>query len=63
MKFNDQDRQCFVTLSAAKGLSRWVQRCFPFAALRALAHALSMTIPVLTGKNHNRPLLMVGLSQ
>ncbi len=27
MKFTDQDRQCFVTLSAAKGLSRWADRC------------------------------------
>jgi hypothetical protein len=34
MIFNNQDRECFVTLSGAKGLSRWAQRCFA---------ALSMT--------------------
>jgi hypothetical protein len=45
MKFNNQDRPWFVTLSAAKGLSRWVQRCFA---------ALSMTGPILIGKNHYR---------
>jgi len=40
-----------VTLSAAKGLTRWAQRSFPFAefplerseGLRAAAHALRMT--------------------
>ena len=45
MNFNDQDRQCCVTLSAAsrspelakgKGLARWAVRCFA---------ALSMTGP------------------
>jgi len=30
----------------ASGLSRWADRCFA---------ALSMTIPVLIGKNHSRP--------
>jgi hypothetical protein len=45
MKYTDQDRQCFVTLSAAKGLARWVHRCF--AALR-------VTESVLIVKNHNR---------
>ena len=35
-----------VTLSAAKGLSRWAQRCFA---------ALSMTGPVLVVKVHYRP--------
>src|SRR6266571_4952731 len=45
MNFNDQDLQCFVTLSAAKGLSRWAERCFA---------ALSMTVPVWIVKNHNR---------
>src|SRR5713226_5033358 len=42
MNFNDQDRQCCVTLSAAKGLARWAERCFA---------ALSMTGPVLIVKN------------
>ncbi len=32
-----------VTLSAAKGLTRRGQRSFPFATLRASAHALRMT--------------------
>src|SRR5438067_6529505 len=43
MSFNDQDRQCVVTLSAAKGLWRWAERSF--AALR-------MTGPVLIVKSH-----------
>jgi hypothetical protein len=42
--FNDQDRQCVVTLSAAKGLSRWAERCFA---------SLSMTVPTLNIKIHN----------
>jgi len=54
MIFNDQDRSGDVTLSAAKGLARWAQRCFPFAALRASAHALSMTFPVLGVTFHYR---------
>src|SRR5712692_8722609 len=45
MKFNEQDRSSVVTLSAAKGLARWAQRCFA---------ALSMTFPVLVGKFHHR---------
>src|SRR5438477_13023992 len=44
MNFNNQDRHCFVTLSAAKGLSRWAQRCFA---------ALSMIVLVLIVKNLN----------
>src|SRR5713226_8086806 len=54
MSFNDQDRSGGVTLSAAKGLARWAQRCFPFAALRAAAPALSMTVPVLVVTFHHR---------
>jgi Fe-S cluster biogenesis protein NfuA len=46
MIFNKQDRECVVTLSAAKGLARQAQRCFA---------ALSMTIPVLVVKVHSRP--------
>ncbi len=45
MIFNDQDRSGGVTLSAAKGLSRWAQRCFA---------ALSMTFPVLGVTFHYR---------
>jgi MFS transporter, DHA2 family, triacylglyceride efflux pump len=45
MKFPNQDRSSFVTLSEAKGLVRWAQRCFA---------ALSMTGPGLVGKLHNR---------
>ncbi len=44
MNFHDQDRQGVVTLSAAKGLSLWAQRCFA---------ALSMTGPVLVVKIHD----------
>src|SRR5713101_993168 len=36
------------------GLSRWAERCFPFAALRASAHSLSMTGPTLNIKIHHR---------
>ena|SRR6266699_5273253 len=43
MNCNDQDRHCVVILSAAKGLSRWAERSFPFATLRASAPALRMT--------------------
>jgi len=46
MNVNDQERLGVVTLSAAKGLARWAQRCFA---------ALSMTGPVLVIKNHYRP--------
>ena len=45
MKFNEQERSSVVTLSAAKGLARWAQRCFA---------ALSMTFPVWVGKFHYR---------
>src|SRR5713226_4092285 len=45
MIFNDQDRECIVTLSAAKGLARWAERCFA---------ALSMTRPALIVKLHYR---------
>ena len=45
MNFNDQDRQCCVTLSAAKGLARWPERCFA---------ALSMTGRVLIVKTRFR---------
>src|SRR6266852_1700787 len=45
MNFNEQDRSGVVTLSAAKGLSRWAQRCFA---------ALSMTFPVVGVKVHYR---------
>ena len=45
MSFNDQDRSGGVTLSAAKGLARWAQRCFA---------ALSMIFPVLGVKFHHR---------
>src|SRR5260221_10073689 len=53
MGFNDQDRSGGVTLSAAKGLTRRAQRSFPFAALKASAHALRMTFPVLGVTFHN----------
>ncbi len=45
MSFNEQDRSGGVTLSAAKGLARWVQRCFA---------ALSMTFPVLGVTFHHQ---------
>jgi hypothetical protein len=44
MLFNNQDRECVVTLSGAKGLSRWAKSCFA---------ALSMTVPTLVVKPHN----------
>jgi hypothetical protein len=34
MDFNDQERSGAVTLSAAKGLARWAQRCFAALILR-----------------------------
>ncbi len=34
MNVNDQDREYFVTLSAAKGLSRWAERSFAALILR-----------------------------
>jgi hypothetical protein len=45
MNFNNQDRQWFVTLSEAKSLSLWADRCFA---------SLSMTVPVLVVKLHYR---------
>jgi len=47
MNVNDQDREYFVTLRCAQGLSRWAERCFA---------ALSMTVPVLVVKLHYRAL-------
>ena len=47
MNFNDQDRQCCVTLSAVsrspelakgKGLARWAERCFAALILRCAQH-------------------------
>jgi len=45
MNFDKQDREYIVTLSAAKGLLRWAERCFA---------SLSMTILVLVVKVHYR---------
>src|SRR2546425_524329 len=45
MNFHKHHRECVVTLSAAKGLSRWAERCFA---------ALSMTGPALVVKVHYR---------
>jgi hypothetical protein len=45
MNFTDQDRECCVTLSGAKGLVRWAKRCFA---------ALSMTVPTLVVNLHHR---------
>ncbi len=61
MSFNNQDRQCVVTPPRSEG-SLSTGRSFPFAefplerseGLRASAHALSMTGPVLMVKNHHR---------
>jgi predicted alpha/beta hydrolase len=46
MSFNEQDRSGAVTLSAAKGLSRWAERCFA---------TLSMRFPFLVVTFHYRP--------
>jgi len=62
MNFHNQHRFSVVTLSEAKGLSRWAERCFPFAeftlerseGLRASAHSLNMTVPTLNIKIHHR---------
>ena len=51
MNFNEQDRSGAVTLRCAQGLARWAERCFA---------ALSMTLSVLVGKFHHRPLRMAG---
>src|SRR6266851_48676 len=53
MNFHTQHRSSVVTLSEAKGLSRWAERCFPIATLRASAHSLSMTGPTLNMKIQN----------
>jgi len=53
MNFHDQDRQENVILSAAKDLIRRATRSFPFATLRASAHALRMTGSVVMVKNHH----------
>jgi hypothetical protein len=45
MSFTKQDRSGVVTLSEAKGLARWVPRCFA---------ALSMTGPLLVVTFHHR---------
>src|SRR2546422_5087331 len=50
MNFHKPHRECVVTLSAAKGLSRWAQRCFA---------ALSMTAPALVVKIHYRGELLI----
>jgi hypothetical protein len=42
-----------VILSEAKDLSRWAQRCFAEFTLER-SEGLSMTLPILLGKNHNR---------
>ncbi len=60
--FTKRDRYSVVTLRCAQGLSRWAERCFPFAeftlerseGLRASAHSLSMTGPVVVGTFHRR---------
>jgi len=54
MNFHNQHRYSVVTLRFAQGLSRWAERCFPFATLRASAHALSMTGPTLNIKIQHR---------
>ena len=67
MNFHNQHRFSVVTLSEAKGLSRWAERCFPFAeftlerseGLRASAHSLSMTGPTLNIKIQYRPSVAV----
>ncbi len=61
MKFNEQERSGAVTLSAAKGLARWAQKCFAECTLSE-ARGLSMTFPVLVGKSHYRPLVAVPVS-
>ena len=55
MNFNKQHRSCVVTLSAAKGLSRWAERCFAEFTLSE-ANVLSMTVPALVVKIHNHAL-------
>ncbi len=36
MIFTNQERECVVTLSGAKGLARWAQRCFAALILRGV---------------------------
>jgi len=50
MNFNNQHRYSVVTLSEAKGLSRWAERCFA---------SLSMTVPTLNMKIQNTILSML----
>ena len=45
MNFHTQHRYSVVTLSEAKGLSRWAERCFA---------SLSMTVPTLNSKIQHR---------
>src|SRR6266851_3332331 len=67
MNFHNQHWYRVVTLSpslrsrvnSAKGLSRWAERCFPFATLRASAHSLSMTGPTLNMKIQNNILSLL----
>jgi hypothetical protein len=54
MNFNKQDREGRVTLSEAKGLSRWAQRCFA---------SLSMTTPVVVVNIHQRILFGLALRE
>jgi len=53
MNFDKQNRSGAVTLSAAKGLARWAQRCFAEFTLER-SEGLSMTGPALKMKIHNR---------
>ena len=48
-----------VTLSAAKGLARRTKRSFPFATLRASAHALRMTARTPLKSAHEKPYLQM----
>jgi hypothetical protein len=42
MTFNKQDRECVVTLSEAKGLARWAQRCFASLSMTGLVLAVKI---------------------
>ena len=48
-----------VILSAAKSLARWTKRSFPFATLRASAHALRMTGRTPLKSSHGKPNLQM----
>ena len=53
-----------LSVNSAKDLALWAPRCFPFAALRAAAHALSMTTEEVLSPNASqkeRPLAPGGL--